>query len=303
MRSFPTPARPKLLLVDDIRANLLLLAKMLGQDYQCLLATSGANALEQAIHDAPDLILLDVLMPGMDGYEVCRRLKQNPRTMNIPVIFLTNLSEEEDEQTGLEAGAIDYITKPLRLPIVKARVRNHLELKRRGDLLELLAGLDSLTGLANRRRFDEVLADEWHRARRYRASLALVMLDVDCFKAYNDHYGHLQGDDCLRKIAADLTTALRRASDFLARYGGEEFVVILADTGLDEAVVIAEQMRHRIAERAIPHSRSSMASYVTMSLGVAACVPGEDDLAAGLLTAADAALYRAKQAGRNRVER
>jgi diguanylate cyclase (GGDEF)-like protein len=289
--------------VDDVRANLLLLAKVLGQEYDCRLMTDGASALEQAFTDSPDLILLDVLMPGLDGYEVCRRLKQDPRTAHIPVIFLTNLSEEEDEKAGLEAGAIDYIAKPFRLPIVKARVRNHLELKRRGDLLEQLAGLDGLTGIANRRRFDDMLAAEWHRAQRHDAPLALIMIDIDFFKAYNDHYGHPQGDDCLRRVASAMTMVLRRASDFLARYGGEEFAVILADTPLEEALLVAEHMRSRIEEQAIPHGYSAIAPYITISLGVAAQVPSQQDSAADLLAAADAALYRAKAAGRNRVER
>lgn len=299
----PTPVRPQLLLVDDVRANLLLLAKALGQDYECRLATDGAAALDQALANPPDLILLDVLMPGMNGYEVCRRLKEEPRTMNIPVIFLTTLSDEEDEKAGLEAGAIDYVAKPFRLPIVKARVRNHLELKRRGDLLENLAGLDGLTGIANRRRFDETLAVEWHRAQRAKFSVAIILLDIDFFKPYNDHYGHPQGDDCLRRVAGGLTTTLRRASDFLARYGGEEFVAILANCEMTEALAVAEQMRERIAELAIPHGYSRVASYVTISLGVAARVPELTDVAADLIAAADAALYQAKRAGRNRVER
>jgi PleD family two-component response regulator len=180
MPSIPALTRPKLLLVDDVQANLLLLAKALGQEYDCRLVTDDANALEQAFADPPDLILLDVLMPGLDGYEVCRRLKVDPLTMHIPVIFLTNLSDEEDEKVGLEVGAIDYITKPFRLPIVKTRVRNHLELKKRGDLLEELANLDPL-GIPNRRSFNERLAMEWNRAKRHGTSLVLIWLDIDFF--------------------------------------------------------------------------------------------------------------------------
>lgn len=301
MPSIPALTRPKLLLVDDVRANLLLLAKALGQEYDCRLATDGANALEQAFADPPDLILLDVLMPGLDGYEVCRRLKADPRTVHIPVIFLTNLSDEEDEKVGLEVGAIDYIAKPFRLPIVKARVHNHLELKKRGDLLEELASLDSL-GILNRRGFDERLAAEWNRAKRSGASLALIYLDTDSFKAYNDHYGHPQGDACLRKVVSALIAVLRRASDFLARYGGDEFTAILADTSLVEAINMAEKMRSRVAELAIPHDHSGIAPYVTITLGVASRVPGDDDSGNDLVKDADAALYRAKRAGRNRVE-
>ncbi len=227
-------------------------------------------------------------------------LKSDPRTAHIPVIFLTNLSDEDDEKTGLEAGAIDYIAKPFRLPIVKARVRNHLELKRCGDLLEQLAGLDGLTGIANRRRFDDMLAAEWRRAQRHNSPLALVMIDIDFFKAYNDHS---QGDDCLRKVARTMSMILRRATDFLARYGGEEFAVILADTALDEATLAAEHLRSQVEEQVIPHSCSQIASCVTISLGIAADAPNGNNSAAELLAAADAALYRAKGAGRNRVER
>ncbi len=298
--SIPVLTRPKLLLVDDVRANLLLLAKTLGQEYDCRPATNGANALEQAFADPPDLILLDVLMPGLDGYEVCRRLKTDPRTRYIPVIFLTNLSDEEDEKVGLEAGAIDYIAKPFRLPIVKARVRNHLELKRRGDQLKELASQDSL-GILNRRGFDERLAEEWNRARRHRTSLALIMLDIDSFKAYNDHYHHLKGDDCLRKVVSALQAVMRRASDFLARWGGDEFAALLADTSLDEAMNMAEKMRSRVAELAVPHEYSGIAPYVTITLGVAARVPGDNDSAADLVKDADDALYQAKNAGRNCV--
>ncbi len=293
--------RPRLLLVDDVKANLLLLAKALGQGYECRLATDGASALTQAFDDPPDLILLDVMMPGLDGYEVCRRLKADPRTVNIPVIFLTHLNEDADEKAGLEAGAIDYITKPFRLPIIKVRVRNHLELKRRGDLLEKLAGIDELTGVPNRRRFDETLTAEWNRAWRSSSPLALILLDIDFFKAYNDHYGHPQGDDCLRRVAAVLATTAKRASDTLVRYGGEEFAAILPATAQDSAVNMAELMRYRVMEQAIPHSYSEVASCVTISLGVAARVPDGHNTAAGLVRAADGALYRAKHAGRNRV--
>lgn len=303
MDSIPAPARPRLLLVDDVKANLLLLAKALGQDYECRLANDGASALTQAFGDPPDLILLDVMMPGLDGYEVCRRLKTDPRTMNIPVIFLTHLNEEEDEKTGLEAGAIDYITKPFRLPIIKARVRNHLELKRRGDLLEQLAGMDGLTGIPNRRRFDETLLAEWNRARRYGASLALILFDIDFFKSYNDHYGHPQGDDCLRKVAAVLAATLQRASDTLARYGGEEFAAILSDATLEPAVNMAELMRRQVIELGIPHGYSEVAACVTISLGVAARVPDGRNSAADLVESADGALYQAKHAGRNQVGR
>ncbi|MGB0671111.1 MAG: GGDEF domain-containing response regulator, partial [Rhodospirillales bacterium] len=251
----------------------------------------------------PDLILLDVMMPEMDGFEVLVRLKDDPATSSIPVIFVTALAQEEDEAKGLRLGAIDYVTKPLRPPVVRARVRNHLALKKALDDLSRIAATDPLTGLANRRAFDEAIGTEWARARRGQEPLSLVLLDLDHFKAFNDTYGHGKGDDCLRATSAVIDATASRASDLAVRLGGEEFGVLLPGVGEDGAMDIAERIRAGIEALAIPHAGSKVAAVVTSSLGVATCLPSPDCTALDLYEAADKALYSAKNGGRNRVGR
>jgi diguanylate cyclase (GGDEF)-like protein len=253
------------------------------------------------MRERPDLILLDVLMPGMDGYETCARLKADRLLRDIPVIFVTALDEVSEETRGLEVGAVDYLTKPISAPIVKARVRTHLELKRYQDVLRRLACLDGLTGIGNRRRFDELLEQEWRRAARTGQPLALILADVDDFKAYNDHYGHLAGDECLRLVASTLAAAIKRSMDLLARYGGEEFACLLPETDLTGAVVVARRLVTAVAELRIPHAYSGAAACVTISAGVASIIPSQDGSASALVQAADTCLYRAKKEGRNRV--
>jgi diguanylate cyclase (GGDEF)-like protein len=265
------------------------------------LAQNGREALA-AVNDSEfDAVLMDVQMPGMDGYEVCRRLKSDEKTRDIPVVFVTSLSDLEDETTGLELGAVDYITKPVRPPIVRVRVKNHLELKRKSDILESLASMDGLTCLTNRRRFIETLDMEWRRATRSGTPLSLAMIDVDFFKAYNDHFGHIAGDECLRMIACALDNSIRRAGDLVARYGGEEFVALLPKTDLEGAVQVAETMRNEINALDIQHASPNVADRVTISVGVATMIPTVDDSCETLLNAADKALYEAKENGRNQV--
>lgn len=222
---------PKLLIVDDAPINIQLLNDVLKDDVRVFFATNGSDALKIASTTIPDLILLDIMMPEMDGYEVCRKLKTDPLLRDIPVIFITAKSQQEDEATGLELGAVDYITKPFSPGIVRLRVRNHLELKRQRDLLGRLSFLDGLTGLPNRRGFDEFLSREWRRAVRNKSHISIVMIDIDKFKDYNDSYGHLAGDDCLKKVAAILENSLDRAADFVARYGGGGVCLCAAGNG------------------------------------------------------------------------
>ena len=250
----------------------------------------------------PDLILLDIMMPGMDGFEVCERLKSNPITADIPVIFVTALNEMEDEAKGLDVGAIDYIRKPFSLPIVAARVKNHLELKQHRDLLRNLSSMDGLTGIANRRRFDETLEKEWHRAARASVPISIVMIDVDSFKAYNDHYGHVAGDECLRVVAQVLQTCFARSSDLVARYGGEEFAAILPGTDEPGAAIAAQKAVDEMRYREIEHVRSAAADVLTVSAGVASTIPTPGSSREFLIQAADRMLYQAKTEGRNRVE-
>ncbi|NCC30787.1 MAG: PleD family two-component system response regulator [Chloroflexia bacterium] len=300
MEQQPAP-RQKILLVDDTPANLVILGDELQDEYEVFVATNGFQALKMVDSNPPDLIVLDIMMPMMDGYEVCRQLKENPATSGIPIIFITAMDAEEDETRGLEAGAVDYITKPFHLPIVKARVRTHSELKRKTDILQNLSSRDGLTGIFNRRRFDEVLDLEWRRAARKRQPLSLILLDIDEFKGYNDNYGHLAGDQCLQQVATILGSSLRRAGDFLARYGGEEFVIILPDTAREQARHIAERMRQAVAEQRIEHAFSRVAPYLTISVGVVSTEPGQSINHQGLLQLADEAMYRAKNSGRNCV--
>jgi diguanylate cyclase (GGDEF)-like protein len=297
-----TDEKPLILIVDDTPANIQVLADGLRADYRVKVATNGPTALELACRDGgPDLVLLDVMMPDMDGYEVIRRLKAAEATRNLPVIFITAKSDPGDETQGFELGAVDYIAKPFHMPIVRARVRTHIDLKRKSDLLESLARLDGLTRVPNHRSFQETLQHEWLRARRHGWPLAIVMADVDCFKQYNDNFGHAAGDACLRHIASLLSGAIRRPADFLGRYGGEEFVALLPQTELDGAFGSAERMRQAVEGAAIHHPLSAVVPVVTVSLGVASEIPAEERAPAALVDAADRALYRAKREGRNRV--
>jgi PleD family two-component response regulator len=200
------PEKPLILIVDDTPTNVRVLAEALRKDYRIKVANGGQAALDLiASQGVPDLILLDIMMPTMDGYEVCRRLKEDPATKNVPVVFVTAKADIMDEEIGLKLGAVDYIAKPFHLPIIAARIHNHISLKLKSDLLESLAMLDGLTSIPNRRRFDEALHDEWLRARRAGQTISLIMADIDHFKRYNDHYGHGAGDICLIKVANALT--------------------------------------------------------------------------------------------------
>jgi diguanylate cyclase (GGDEF)-like protein len=296
-----TSARPRLLVVDDQPINIQTLYQIFQADHEVFMATSGKQALNFCQHNPPDLILLDIVMPEMDGLEVCHHLKADPLTANIPIIFVTAQSEPAEETRALEAGAVDFITKPVTPAVVRARVRTHLTLKAQNDLLRSMAFVDGLTGVANRRRFDEDFDSEWRRCRRNGTSLALVMIDIDHFKRYNDYYGHQAGDTCLRAVANALQGSFGRAHDLVARYGGEEFVCLLPECELDGAQTKAEELREAIASLGIPHEVSPTAAWLTISLGVAVANPDGKNTAEQLLNAADEALYTAKSAGRNRV--
>jgi len=293
------PKRQTILVVDDMPTNIDILAGLLDDRYKVKAARTGAKALE-IVHSGnpPDLILLDVVMPGMSGYEVCEALKADPDTATIPVIFVTSLNDEEDEEKGLKLGAVDYITKPFRAAIVLARIENHLKLKSYQDLLRRQSNLDGLTGLPNRRAFDDLLGQEWRRGARLRSPLSLILLDIDHFKQYNDHYGHLAGDECLRLVGRDLAS-VGRSMDFVGRYGGEEFVCILPHTDSSGAQKVAERLQDKINELGITHEHSSAAEHVTISMGVATILPNLKVSPEQLILSADKMLYRAKDEGRN----
>ncbi|MDO9092807.1 MAG: diguanylate cyclase [Rubrivivax sp.] len=295
------PASPRLLIVDDQPINLQALYQAFQADHEVFMATSGEQALDFCRRDPPDLILLDVMMPEMDGLEVCRRLKADASTADIPVIFVTAQEDPADETRALEAGGVDFIVKPVNRAVVRARVHTHLTLKAQADLLRSLAFIDGLTGVANRRRFDENLQAEWRHCRRGTGPLTLIMIDIDHFKRFNDQYGHQAGDACLQQVAAVIKQCLGRSHDLVARYGGEEFVCLLPDCSPAGAARKAEALRQAVAALGIPHETSSVAATVTVSLGVATCTPDANASADQLLAAADAALYAAKTGGRNRV--
>lgn len=292
--------RPRILVVDDQPTNIQTLYQILKGEFDVSMATDGTQAIAWCQRRAPDLVLLDVVMPGLDGFEVCRRLKSDPATRDVPVIFVTARDSVQDETDGLAAGAVDFITKPVSPPVVMARVRTHVALKAQADLLRSLAFNDGLTGVANRRWFDERLQVEWLRCRRNRLPLSLILIDIDHFKPYNDSYGHQAGDDCLRAIATAMKSRLGRPADLLARYGGEEFVCLLPETHYDGAWAKAEDLGRTVAELAIVHRGSTTAEVVTISRGVATVQPDSDASAADLVQQADARLYVAKRAGRNR---
>lgn len=272
-----------------------------------------------------EIVLMDVLMPGIDGFEACRRIKAAPEFADLPVIIVTAMAERDAIERAFEAGASDYISRPISRVELHARLKLALTVRREkaarqareAELVELsrkleeanrqlleLSRTDALTGVANRRSFDDTLELECRRCRRAThkitgpESLSLLMIDVDHFKAYNDQYGHPSGDRVLARVAAAMKAALRRPSDFIARYGGEEFAVILPETPLDGALMVAERLRQAVAELEISHTRSSAASHVTVSIGAASSIAPET---LPLLLAADGALYEAKRAGRNRA--
>ena len=293
--------RARLLVVDDQPVNIQALYQAFAADHQVLMATGGEQALALCVSQQPDLVLLDVVMPGLDGHEVCRRLKADAATCDIPVIFVTAHSDEAAETLGLALGAVDFISKPVNPAIVRARVRTHLTLKAQADLLRQWVYIDGLTGVHNRRHFDERLAAEWGRAVRQGTALSVVLLDVDFFKRFNDHYGHQAGDDCLRQLAATLKTCVKRPGDLVARYGGEEFVCLLPDTDLAGAMELAQQLGEQVRALGLAHAASSAAPVVTVSLGVCSKRDTVVGSAAALLREADAQLYISKSRGRQQA--
>ncbi len=293
--------KQRILLVDDERLNRKILTELLDDHHDVIVAKSGAQALQRIAADTEiDLVLLDVMMPEMDGHEVLRRLKSNEATKEIPVIFITALSSTGDEEVGLNLGAADYITKPFHPAIVRLRVENHLRFVRQRKLLETLAGKDGLTEINNRRSFDEILLKEWRRSERNGLPLSLAMVDVDFFKPFNDHYGHALGDQVLKSVAKALSWGLHRPADTAARYGGEEFVLLFPDTDSEGGRNLAEKVRLAIENLAIPHEYSPTAVHVTVSIGGATMI-GSDRSPKNLLETADTMLYEAKANGRNRV--
>ena len=321
--------RPAILLVDDRPENLLTLESLLeSPDLDLVRADSGEEALAKTLDHEFALVLLDVQMPGMDGYETAELMRGNKRTKHIPIIFVTAARKEQDHIfKGYDSGAVDYLFKPLEPAVLQSKVNVFLELYRRrrelqiktreldakilelqelkrqleasNEKLRMLSTVDGLTGLLNRRRFDEILAREWDRGRRDKTPLSLIMVDIDHFKDFNDHYGHIAGDQCLKTVAQSLAAALHRRVDLIARYGGEEFAAVLPDTTLEGAAMVAERMQRQIAALNLEHRNCSTGGRLTVSLGVSTILPNDETSPASLVDAADKALYQAKNSGRN----
>ena len=294
--------KPTVLIVDDMTTNLLLLSDLLKEQYQIKVAKNGKKALEIVYSSNEiDIILLDIMMPDIDGYEVCKELKNNNQTKNIPIIFVTAKDNDADEEYGLNLGAIDYITKPFNKAIVKLRIRNHLDMKLKSDMLEELSMYDGLTNIPNRRYFDERFESTYKEAKRESKTFSIIMIDIDFFKLYNDNYGHGKGDETLKKVAQILQKTLKRPTDLVARYGGEEFVVLLQESNQEDVEIVANNLLQAVRDLNIEHNYSSVEQIITVSIGVAYKNAKSDLGKVQLLVAADEALYNVKRNGRNSI--
>lgn len=319
---------PVILVVDDDPAMRQVLRRVMEKDgYKVIEAANGEQGLEAYKRLKPHIVLLDALMPVMDGFACCTHLQMiidsiDSSSLNgdthaeankldsvsrTPVLMITGLDDQESVDRAFAVGASDYVTKPIHFAVLRQRVRRLIQQTQLYQQLEVanrelkrLASLDGLTGIANRRRFDEYIEAEWRRMTREKMPLSLILCDIDYFKKYNDTYGHQAGDSCLRKVANALSFCIKRSVDLVARYGGEEFAVILPNTTTAGASQVAEEIREFVNALKIPHAQSAVSEHVTLSLGVASMEPTLDTSPSMLIATADAALYRAKAAGRNR---
>jgi diguanylate cyclase (GGDEF)-like protein len=292
---------PKLLVVDDQPAALEAMYQAFVADFQVLIAASGARALSICQDTPPDLILLDAMMPDMNGFEVFTRLKADAASRDTPVIFVTGHNDAAQETLALQMGAVDCISRPVNPALARARIKSHLTLKLQADAMYKLDFLDGLTGAFNQRYFDQQLGTELARSARNRSALNLVLIEVDYFREFNDCYGHESGDDCLRQIAGTLKAGLRRPADLVARHGGNTFACLLPETDFDNAMAVACELELRVRGKGFSHEASDAATIVTISLGVAGRVGTAAIDATGLLALANAQLGKAIQAGRGRV--
>lgn len=302
--------RPIILIAEDDRTIRYNMAQLLeNEGYQVIEVSNGEECLAAYQKTTPNLVLLDAIMPKMHGFDCCRQLNELPESVYIPILMITGLADEASINKAFDCGVSDFITKPIRWPILKQRVRLQLQkhqlykkVEDANQQLSQLAFIDDLTQLSNRRVFSERLQQEWRRMARAKSSLSVILGDIDAFKAYNDTYGHLQGDHALIQVAQAIKKCLKRPADMAARYGGEEFAALLPGTPLAGAMQVAEEIRHSVKALAIPHQHSTNCDLITISLGVASVIPNTQSISAELLLqATDKALYQAKAEGRDRV--
>jgi diguanylate cyclase (GGDEF)-like protein len=292
-----------ILIVDDTPGDVAgLLAALEKEGHRCRVAASEAEAFATIASTPPDLILLDAVLTGSDGYEICRRLKADHGTARVPVVFIASADAGFDRERASEAGGADYVSFPLHPSEIRSRVRDQVKITRLAAALEVLATHDGLTGLANRRQFESTLLAEWNRASRKSDPVAILLVDVDGMKLYNDSHGHAAGDSCLKRVAGALQGALTRATDVVARYAGETFAVILPGAESEEAHRQGERLRQAVRDLAIPFENPGVAEVLTVSVGAASIRPAAEILHSELVAAAEDALYRAKHQGRDRTE-
>ncbi|RNF53061.1 diguanylate cyclase [Marinomonas hwangdonensis] len=292
--------RQSVLVIDDEKINLQIIGDILRDEVSVMLAKSGEQGIRKAIDYRPDLILLDVVMPDMDGFETMNRLRHDARTSFIPVIFITALDDSSHEEKALLMGASDYIQKPLHTNIVQARVRLHLQLVKQRNMLEKLANIDPLTSLANRRKYQEVIEQEWQRAITDNTSLSLLVIDIDNFKQYNDCYGHATGDKVLQQVATVLASHLID-NRLVARYGGEEFVVLLSGCSQEESERVARRCMEDVEELNLIYTHEDFSGKVTVSVGGCTMFPGPNCRTEDFFNAADEMLGLAKRSGKNKI--
>ena len=302
----------KILIVEDDPIYRQMLSDMLSSDivdksgaghpeYTAIKAETGFEALEKSINELPDLILLDILLPDMSGFDVLSRLKESIVTSAIPVIIISGLKSIEDEEKGLLLGAVDYIAKPFHESLTMARINIHLKGVDQLRLIEQFSFVDHLTSIPNRRAFDKQMEIEWKRSIREKTPISIIMLDLDHFKIFNDTYGHQQGDRMLKTVASLMKLEAKRPTDLAVRWGGEEFIVLLPGTNIDGAAEIAERIRDKTEKTVIIGHDGKTQMNITVSLGVASITPGLDDKIEDFIERVDVALYTAKRTGRNRV--
>ncbi|WP_100643759.1 diguanylate cyclase domain-containing protein [Alteromonas facilis] len=290
--------KASVLVVDDEPINAEILSHALQQKYWVHVAASGQQAIDFVSRRPVDLILLDIRMPGMDGYEVLRQLKRQDNTKSIPVMFVTGEGSTDDELKGLQLGAVDYVRKPFQLPLAMARIGMQIDLKLKTDMLKAYADADGLTRISNRRRFDQALHDAFVESVEEQRTLGLVLLDIDFFKQYNDHYGHGAGDEVLKKVARVINGAAKRSKDLAARVGGEEFALLLPDVSIEAIQSIAERIHMTIADLKIEHKKSQVSEFLTVSIGAVCIKPNTQNTESDVYNAADKLLYDAKHKGR-----